>query len=295
MTDAVSHYDPDEEPQVVGPSIHQALAAILDELPAVGKDQSNVEQGFAFRGIDDVLVALNPLLGKHGVFFAPTVLERVYQERRTQRGSVMHNVNLHVRYTFYGPTGDSITADGWGEGTDMGDKATPKAMTGAMKYVLNQVFAIATREQSEADADRHSPEDTVPGPSADDLRALSARITGLDADHRSLLALEWRQAGLPVTADTGHKPVLRSLRADDLPAALGLVDQIEALQSAAPKGGEDDTTGASDEGHPAAQGPGRPAEGEGGREAGESEPAGGQGGGEPARPPRRARKRADDE
>lgn len=145
-------------------TVHECLGRILAELPAIGKDQQNREQGFAFRGIDDVLNALNPLLSRYGVFYVPDVLERVVNHRTTRRDSTMYEVNLHVRYTFYGPAGDSVTASGWGEGTDMGDKATNKAMTGAMKYVLFQVFAIATKEASDLDTDRSSPEETTAGP-----------------------------------------------------------------------------------------------------------------------------------
>lgn len=142
-------------------SIHQAMAAVLKDLPAIGKNQRNQQQGYQFRGIDDVIDALNPLLAKHGVFFVPDVIERIESARQTRNGGTMWVVNLHVRYRFYGPAGDSVEATAWGEGTDSGDKATQKAMTGAMKYVLFQVFAIATHEQAEADSDR-----TTPAPSA---------------------------------------------------------------------------------------------------------------------------------
>lgn len=142
------------------PSIYEAMAAVLADLPAIGKNQRNVQQGFQFRGIDDVLDALNPVLSKHGVFYVPDVVERLSEERPTKSGGVLYTVHLHVRYRFYGPAGDYVEASGWGEGTDSGDKATNKAMTGAMKYVLFQTFAIATAEQSENDADRHQAEPT---------------------------------------------------------------------------------------------------------------------------------------
>ena len=48
-------------------TIHQRIVAIIEEMPAVGKTQRNTEQNFMFRGHDDVMNALNPLLAKHGV------------------------------------------------------------------------------------------------------------------------------------------------------------------------------------------------------------------------------------
>jgi len=145
-------------------SVFQRVLAIIDELPAIGKTQRNEQQKFMFRGHDDVMNALNPLLAKHGVFVVPNVIDRKVGERQTSRGATMYEVNLHVEFTFFGKAGDSFTASGWGEGTDMGDKATSKAMTMAFKYVIAEVFALATAEVSDADAG--SPEETSRGDAA---------------------------------------------------------------------------------------------------------------------------------
>lgn len=134
-------------------TIFERMVAIQTELPPIGKTQKNIQQGFMFRGHDDVLNALNPLLSKHGVFCVPDVVQRLTAQRTTAKGSIMFEVDLHVRFTFYGEAGDSITASTWGEGTDMGDKATNKAMTMAYKNVLNQAFAISTAEMRDPDAD----------------------------------------------------------------------------------------------------------------------------------------------
>lgn len=144
-----------------GMTIYQRLALIVAELPAIGKGQRNAQQDFMYRGHDDVMNELNPLLSKYGVFFVPNVIERVTAQRETQAGRVMYEVNLHVRYTFYGLLGDKVIASAWGEGTDSGDKSTNKAMTMALKNVLAQTFAVSTQEQSELDTDRSSPEPTV--------------------------------------------------------------------------------------------------------------------------------------
>ena len=140
-------------------SVYQRMIAIIEELPAIGKTQKNTQQNFMFRGHDDVMNALNPLLSRHGVFIVPDVLERVTNERTTGNNKTMYEVNLHVRFTFYGAGGDKFSASGWGEGTDMGDKSTSKAMTMAFKYVVGQAFALATAEMSDADAT--SPEETT--------------------------------------------------------------------------------------------------------------------------------------
>ncbi len=145
-------------------TVYERMVAIITELPAIGKTQRNAQQGFNFRGHDDVLNALTPLLAKHGVLIVPTVLERVTAQRTTSKGTAMYEVNLHVQFTCHGKAGDSITGSAWGEGTDMGDKSTMKAGTMAFKAFLNQTFAISTAESAVHDADRSTPEETVAAP-----------------------------------------------------------------------------------------------------------------------------------
>jgi hypothetical protein len=144
-------------------TVVERLIAVAADLPSIGKDARNQQQNFNYRTHDAVLDALNPLLDKHGVIFVPDVTERVTGSRTTSKGSTMYEVNLHVTYRIYGHAGDFIEASAWGEGTDLGDKSTNKAMTMAFKNVLGQVFAIAT---GEPDPDGLTPENTtrVEGP-----------------------------------------------------------------------------------------------------------------------------------
>jgi hypothetical protein len=167
-------------------TIHQRMIGILGELPPIGKNQRNTQQNFMFRGIDDVLNALNPLLAKWGVFYVPNVMERIESVRKTKSDSSLYVVNLRIEYTFFGVNGDSVYATVWGEGTDSGDKATNKAMTGAMKYALFQVFAISTQEAQ--DADRSSLEESNREPTA--AEALAQRRA------------EWGDRALPEGWDT---------------------------------------------------------------------------------------------
>lgn len=169
----------DNELPPAGGAIHSRLVAIMAELPEIGKTAWNAQQKFHYRSHDDVLNALNPLLVKHGVHVVPRVLERITDTRTTKSGSTMYEVNLHVEFTFWAATaadsgaddhaaGDfvvasAVVASAWGEGTDLGDKATNKAMTGAFKNVLAQVFAISTGDTSDPDASEQHQETTRGG------------------------------------------------------------------------------------------------------------------------------------
>ena len=134
---------PEESPT---PTVFQAISAVMGEMRGIGKDQVNKDQGYKFRGIDDVMRELHPLLSKHGVIFAPDVVERLYEERISKSGNVGHVAHLHINYKIYGPAGDFIEVSTWGEGLDYSDKETNKAMTAAFKYALFQVFAVADPE-----------------------------------------------------------------------------------------------------------------------------------------------------
>lgn len=141
-------------------NIYESITKIIADVPAIGKGKINTQQGFKFRGIDDVMNAINPLLAKYKVFIAPQVLEQTREERTTAKGGNLIYSICKIKYTFYAEDGTSIDAITIGEGMDSGDKATNKAMAIAMKYALFQVFCIPTEEM--VDPDSETPEESEP-------------------------------------------------------------------------------------------------------------------------------------
>jgi hypothetical protein len=137
--------------------IYQAISNIISDIGAIGKDSRNVTQNFMYRGIDDVMNALQPVLSKHHVFIVPEVIEREREERQTQKGGLLIYSICKVKYTFYAEDGSFITAVVVGEGMDSGDKATNKAMSIAFKYACFQVFCIPTEEMQDPDKDTPDP------------------------------------------------------------------------------------------------------------------------------------------
>lgn len=138
-------------------NIYQSITKIMEEVPAIGKEQVNKQQGFKFRGIDDVMNALQPLLAKNKVFIVPEILEQTREERQTTKGGNLIYSICKIKYKFYAEDGSSIEAITIGEGMDSGDKATNKAMAIAMKYALFQVFCIPTEEMKDPDSETPEP------------------------------------------------------------------------------------------------------------------------------------------
>lgn len=141
-------------------NIYESINAIMQEVPAIAKEKQNAQQGFKYRGIDDVMNALQPLLAKYKVFVTPEVIDQQRQERTTGRGGNLLYSIVTVKYTFYAEDGSSVAAIVTGEGMDSGDKATNKAMAAAFKYALFQTFCIPTEEMKDADAE--TPEASAP-------------------------------------------------------------------------------------------------------------------------------------
>lgn len=140
------------------PAIYRAIGAVQAALSKQGiaKDRRNQQQGYAFRGIDDVYSALAPLLASNGLVIVPLVISREVTERKTVKGAALFYVTVDVEYTLCATEdGSTATARIIGEAMDSGDKATNKAMSAAYKYLCLQLFCIPTEGDNDADATTH--------------------------------------------------------------------------------------------------------------------------------------------
>lgn len=135
------------------PKIYQAISKAMADIGAIGKEKRNQQQGFQYRGIDDVMNALYPVLSKYGLFLTPEVLEHRREERQTKSGSNLIYSILTVRYTLYADDGSNVSCVVIGEGMDSADKSSNKAMSVAMKYAMFQLFCIPTEEMIDPDSE----------------------------------------------------------------------------------------------------------------------------------------------
>lgn len=139
----------------MGVEIFKAIPAILGDVEAIGKNRTNKQQGFAFRGIDDVMNTLHPLFAKHRVFPTCEVTDIIRTERETKSGGVMFCVALKAKYTLHAEDGSSVCTEAAGEAMDTADKATNKALSSCYKYAMFQLLCIPTEA---VDADAETPE-----------------------------------------------------------------------------------------------------------------------------------------
>lgn len=136
-------------------AIYAAMAKVNEELKAIGKDQQGF--GYKFRGIDDVFNSLNPLFKEHKII---TTRSNLITERNVRlvekNGKNKEYVEVFIQadYNFVSlEDGSTITTTGFGEGQDTsgGDKASSMATSNAYKYVIFEMFNIASQEQQDSD------------------------------------------------------------------------------------------------------------------------------------------------
>jgi len=138
--------------------VYAAIAKVMGNVGKAGisKDKRNAQQGYNFRGIDDVYNALSPFLAEAGLCILPRVLKREVTERVTAKGGVLFYVVLEVAFDLVcADDGSRHTVVVVGEAMDSGDKATNKAMSAAYKYACMEVFCIPTQGDNDADAQTH--------------------------------------------------------------------------------------------------------------------------------------------
>jgi hypothetical protein len=127
------------------PRVYAAINAITSELATCGiaKLHRNASDGYRFRGIDDVMQALAPLLARHRLCILPRVLAREASERTGEGNKLLSSVSLHVAFDLVSARdGSTHSIEVSGEALDAGDKATAKAMSAAWKQAMVQAFCI---------------------------------------------------------------------------------------------------------------------------------------------------------
>lgn len=134
-------------------AIYAALGAVMKQVGAVKKGDRNKSQGYVFRGVDAVVNAVYPAMVEHGVIVQPNVRDFQYGTVEVGKDrTVMGHARVIVEYTFTSTEdGSAVITSAAGEAFDSGDKATPKAMSVALRTALLQSLMLPT-DDPEPDA-----------------------------------------------------------------------------------------------------------------------------------------------
>ena len=122
------------------------ISRVLADVGPVLKTGFNETQKYNFRGIDQVVNAVNAAFKRHRIF--PTSKIEFFQLRdaMTTTNKPTREATLRVVYRFTAPDGSHVETEVPGEALDTSDKTTPKAMSVALRIALLQMLLLPTDE-----------------------------------------------------------------------------------------------------------------------------------------------------
>lgn len=142
-------------------NINQQLVSVTRKIASegIGKTRNNAQQGYKFRGVDEVMNAFAPILAGEGIYLRPRFTERAVAERINSKGTALFYVTVKGEFDFSNEAGEVVTVGPfYGEAMDSGDKATNKAMAVAFKYAMFQTFCVPLEGVTDGDADQDTHE-----------------------------------------------------------------------------------------------------------------------------------------
>jgi hypothetical protein len=187
-------------------AVYAAISAVQGELAKEGisKDKTNQQQGFKYRGIDQVYGALSPLLSKHKLCIIPRIVSKEVVERINAKGTALFYTTVEAEFDIVSAVdGSNHVSRTYGEAMDSGDKSIGKAMSYAYKAMAFMLFAVPTEGDNDPDAHTHEvkPQHAPPPP--------AKPVDAKDAEYHGRI-----------------KVALRSIYGDDRKAALDKVVEL---------------------------------------------------------------------
>lgn len=129
--------------------LSQKLSEVMGEVGYVKKDATNAFQHYKYASAEAVLKKVNAALSERGIAVS-TQAELLHYDKTEAGGKETMHAVVRLSLTFTDGE-ETLTAQGLGEGSDKGDKATMKADTAALKYALANAFMISWGDDPEAD------------------------------------------------------------------------------------------------------------------------------------------------
>jgi ERF superfamily len=140
----------------------QELSEVMGLVGYVQKDGNNSAQSYRYASAESVLKKVNAELSARGVAISSSAellhftVTQYEQSGESKTGKTYTQVKFRtdaaVRITLtFNRDSETITVQGLGQSTDVGDKAVMKANTAAIKYCLTNAFLISWGDDPEAD------------------------------------------------------------------------------------------------------------------------------------------------
>ncbi len=160
-----------------------AVCAVTAGIDAVPKTRDAREGNYKYRGIDDVIQALHPLLAEHSVVILPCLRMWSSDEWTGYKHGEFNpwtRTSVLVDYQVIGPDGCTVVMTAVGEGIDNSDKGVGKAMSYAFKAFVSQLFSIPTDDPA-------MDNEHAAAPAEDDAAEVTRRMDDLRTRCRELV------------------------------------------------------------------------------------------------------------
>lgn len=148
------------------------LAQVMAVVERVPKSGHNANHNYDYATEADILAAVRSGLAERHVILAPDVENIQWEKLATKSGGELKLCTVRVRFDVMdAESGELLSVRMVGQGSDSGDKAFYKALTGATKYAVLKLFLIPTGD----DPENEKPERNTPPPPAG-LAGVKARM-----------------------------------------------------------------------------------------------------------------------
>lgn len=159
-------------------TVSEAIAYVMTQVGFVQKEESD-QLKYSFASEPAFIRAVRPHMVEVGLFIRPTKTEMIsIDDFTSSKGTVIRSRIFKQTFTFeHAPSQTTKEVQVIGEGMDMGDKGSNKAMTVALKYALRQTLLIETGDDPDATASEDFAQEVgakiYPQEYIDELRDLS--------------------------------------------------------------------------------------------------------------------------
>lgn len=179
-------------------NIFDIIPRIADEAGALAPQDSGGVP-FKFRGVDQVVAHLAPLLDKYKVFQTARVVDKNTSARElenkdgTKTGKAVTQTDLTIEYTFWAPDGSSVATQAAGLAQDYADRSAAQAQSVAYRVALLQLFHLPTHdkepeqvgEETQRKIEETAAADRSEAPKRETIESVRADITALINDKDS--------------------------------------------------------------------------------------------------------------
>lgn len=131
------------------------LTQVMALVERVAKNGRNENHNYNYATEADILAEVRSALAQRGVLVVPDVEAVRWEELDTRSGGKLKLCTARVRFDLMdAESGEMLSVPMVGQGSDSGDKAFYKAMSGATKYLFMKLFLIPTGDDPENEKTR---------------------------------------------------------------------------------------------------------------------------------------------